>query len=404
MQRYGFNDYQHYGDLALMAREGNIHDGEIVSDAIHWLRMRASFPTEAQTDRPFFLTVSLVNPHDIMTVGLGNPPLSPKPATQPLPPPNEAVYRQSWSVEMCESWKSDYYAETLERRPAAHLEIERIFDWNFGTMAKDKALWSRYVDYYINCQHDVDHQICRLVNYLESAGLLDDTILVFTSDHGEMGGAHGLRTKGPYMYKENLHVPLVIVHPDGLSGADNDTFGCHLDIAPTLAALAGIDEATRRSEYPDLRGHDVSRAIFDAEFRSPRAGADGLGVLVSYTALSTLDADVLTGETEMYNPAKRGLMIGIFDGKYKYARYFSPVNYVRPGKLADLLSNFDLTLYDTEADPDEVVNLVDAGHDDLVWTMNQKLDALIDREVGESGELVEHPFPSTEELRTGRFI
>src|SRR5690606_38316541 len=70
-----------------------------------------------------------------------------------------------------------------------------------------------------------------------------DTIIIFTSDHGDQLGAHGLHQKWYSMYEESLHVPLIIHSPVLFSGYNfTDELTSHVDIIPTMLALAGISE------------------------------------------------------------------------------------------------------------------------------------------------------------------
>ena len=70
--------------------------------------------------------------------------------------------------------------------------------------------------------------------------LSENTIVVFTSDHGEMAGAHGLHGKGPFAYEETTHLPFYIVHPDVRGGQDCQALSGHIDVVPTLLAMAGV--------------------------------------------------------------------------------------------------------------------------------------------------------------------
>jgi len=82
---------------------------------------------------------------------------------------------------------------------------------------------------------------------------------------------------------------------------------------------------------------------------------------------------------------KRGAIRGVYDGRYRFARYFSPKQHNRPASVEALFKLNDVELYDVERDPLERDNLaVDrAKNRELVEAMNEKLNALIDREVGE---------------------
>jgi arylsulfatase A-like enzyme len=90
---------------------------------------------------------------------------------------------------------------------------------------------------------------------LETRGLAEDTILVFTSDHGDNLWAHGYNQKG-LPYEESIHVPFLIRWPDEIpSDVVNDTLISTVDVAPTLAGLAGLDA-------PDaMEGEDLSAAL-----------------------------------------------------------------------------------------------------------------------------------------------
>jgi arylsulfatase len=82
---------------------------------------------------------------------------------------------------------------------------------------------------------------------------------------------------------------------------------------------------------------------------------------------------------------KRGAIRSVFDGRYRFARYFSPKQHNRPASVEALFKMNDVELYDVERDPLERNNLAveSTRHRDLLDAMNAKLNALIDREVGE---------------------
>ena len=83
--------------------------------------------------------------------------------------------------------------------------------------------------------------------------------------------------------------------------------------------------------------------------------------------------------------AKRGAVRSVYDGRYTFTRYFSPKQHNRPATLEDLYRVNDVELFDAKADPNELTNLAAdrARNADLVMAMNEKLNRLIDKEVGE---------------------
>ncbi len=87
----------------------------------------------------------------------------------------------------------------------------------------------------------IDHQFGRLLDYLEQSGQLNNTMIIFTSDHGESLGDHGIYLKGPYFYEGNTHVPLIISYPDKIVGGKESNALVELvDLAPTICDFAGL--------------------------------------------------------------------------------------------------------------------------------------------------------------------
>ena len=81
-----------------------------------------------------------------------------------------------------------------------------------------------------------------MIAALRDTNMLDDTTVVFTTDHGEMLGSHGLPLKGAVMCDELIKVPLIIKPPKGYArGRSVDRLICTADIAPTLLEVSGID-------------------------------------------------------------------------------------------------------------------------------------------------------------------
>jgi hypothetical protein len=92
---------------------------------------------------------------------------------------------------------------------------------------------------------------------------------------------------------------------------------------------------------------------------------------------------------------KRELFRGVFDGRYKLVRYFGLGHYQLPQSVEELLANNDLALYDTRLDPEEMDNLADPNNpnydEELLATMNTKLNELIKTEIGEDKALFTPP-------------
>ena len=115
---------------------------------------------------------------------------------------------------------------------------------------------------YLNVLHETDRHLERLFETVRRAGLEQDTLIVVTGDHGQaFGDPHDGFMQGKIVYEEDVHVPLLIWYPRRYKApAQSATIGSHVDLAPTIADLAGFPAA------PDWQG----RSLFAAA-RAPRA-------------------------------------------------------------------------------------------------------------------------------------
>ena len=115
----------------------------------------------------------------------------------------------------------------------------------------------------------VDEQVGRLRQALDGLGLLDGTIVVLVSDHGESLGEHGEPTHGVFLYQATLHVPLIVVAPGRWpAGKRVASLASLIDVAPTLLELsgqavpAGLDG---RSLAPAVAGRTVAERQLSVE-------------------------------------------------------------------------------------------------------------------------------------------
>ncbi|MFN2351832.1 MAG: sulfatase [Kiritimatiellia bacterium] len=87
----------------------------------------------------------------------------------------------------------------------------------------------------------VDEQVGRILDVLEATGQRQNTVIIYTSDHGDLMGDHGLVKKGPFLLEGLMRVPLLLSLPPHLAGGlQPQGLTSHVDIMPTLLALAGI--------------------------------------------------------------------------------------------------------------------------------------------------------------------
>ncbi|MFC8449295.1 sulfatase-like hydrolase/transferase [Kitasatospora sp. NPDC057223] len=383
LEPYGFSEFNDWGDIDGGAWAGLKLDPVIAGQAVRWLRDRA--PVVAD-DQPWFMAVNFVNPHDIMSFDYGSRPQVQLPpllahAVRMKPAADIPLYRRRWDFDLPASLHDD-----LSGAAPAITEYKRMLDTVFGPVASDQH-WYDGLNFYLNALRDVDRSIEHVLDALEASGQADNTVVVLTADHGEMAGSHGLRQKGSLVYDENLHVPLVIAHPDIPGGTHTDALASAVDLAPTLLAFAGLDQAEVTTRHPLLKGRSLAPALHGGSVRD--------GVLHAIESIMMLDAAfwfefadpdapkrIAAGELRP-DWSKRGFLRAYTDHRYTFGRYFAPLRPNRPATLAELRSDNDVVLYDRVVDPAETRNLAaDPANDDLVARCSTRLEQLIDAEIG----------------------
>jgi arylsulfatase A-like enzyme len=420
MEPYGFSDYQEWGDAQGAPMDGIKKDPLIAAEAVDWLQKHA--PEVAPT-QPWYMTVNFVNPHDIMYFDTDAEEMVQVRGMMPIfSAPDTPLYHQKWPTTLPASFFDD-----LEGQPPAVRSYKRLCDIAYGRIPMERRdMWHNHVNYYLNCLLDVDRHIGAVLDALEATGQADNTIIIFTSDHGEMGGAHHLRQKGSVAFRESVNMPLVIVDPHLPGGVRTEAVGSHLDLVPTILAYAGLPETELRQRYPFLKGYDLSGVVENPTSVGPRgsSGEPGQGCLMTYDMIATIDAEWINrNATKLFDQAaaqagqefhrglesfigmldevgvpnleKRELFRGVFDGRYKLVRYFGLGHYNLPVSVMELQADNDIALYDLLLDPEEMDNLANPTNpkynEELLSTMNRKLNLLIEREIGEDKALFTPP-------------
>jgi len=383
LEPYGFSEFNRWGDLDGGAWAGLKIDPVIAGQAVGWLRDRA--PVVA-AEQPWFMAVNFVNPHDIMSFDYGGrgvvkPPPNLAEAMVVKPPADIPIYARTWDVDLPASATDD-----LGGAAPAVREYAAAMETMFGPVP-DAEAWRRGIGFYLNCMRDVDRSLDLVLDALQASGQADRTVVVFTSDHGELAGSHGLRQKGNLVYDENFHVPLVISHPDLAAGGTTDALASAVDLAPTLLDIAGLEATDVAERFPGLNGHSLLPALTGEPVRD--------GVLTAVEIVTTLDDGYWRGLGEPDGPqrmmagtlrpdwTKRGFLRGWTDERYTFGRYFSPLAPNRPRTVQDLMADNDVVLYDRDVDPGEVDNLAhDPEHRGTVERLLGRLEGLIDTEIG----------------------
>ncbi len=397
MEAYGFSDYLGVGDIIAHTQGGYLHDGMIAAAAANWLRGKAA--DLAKEQKPWFLAVNLINPHDVMfydTDEPGKPVQSKGALTHLASDPDHAMYRTQWEFELPASFSQ---AVDAPGRPAAHTDFVIADSVMTGHVpVEDTWRWRKRHNFYLNALRDVDRHIMTVLQELEDRGLADNTIVILTSDHGELDGAHQMTGKGPSSYREQNHVPLIVSHPAFAGGKRCKAVTTHLDLAPTLVSLTSASPETKAAIMETLPGKDFSTVLAAPDQAGHQAVRDGQ--LYCFNMFASLDGDFLKKASALLaeggppklkasglhpDMRKRGAIRSVFDGRYQFTRYFSPKQHNLPDSIESLFELNDVELFDLENDPHELNNLAldRVKNADLLMAMNAKLNRLIAEEVGE---------------------
>jgi len=307
------------------------------------------------------------------------------------------MYAKQWDVKLPVSFSQ---AVDAPGRPAAHTDFTIADSVMTGPVSVNEPWrWRKRHNFYLNALRDVDRHIMTVLDELEDRGLASNTIVILTSDHGELDGAHQMSGKGATSYREQNNVPLIVAHPAYPGGKRCKAVTSHLDIAPTLVALTNASPEKKAAINQALPGKDFSPVLAAPE--KARLDAVRDGQLFCFNMLATLDGGFLQkasallmqpGGAEKIKESglrpdftKRGAIRSVFDGRYQFTRYFSPKQHNRPTSMEALFELNDVELFDLQADPNELVNLAmdRKKHAELLMAMNTKLNTLIDAEVGE---------------------
>ncbi len=167
-------------------------------------------------------------------------------------------------AEQLAVWNSAYDPKN-EAFGAAGLEGDELVRWKY----------QRYIKDYLRTVASIDENLGRVLDYLDQAGLTENTVVIYTSDQGFFLGEHGWYDKR-WMYEESLRTPLLVRWPAQIAPASrNDDLVQNLDIAETLLDVAGVpipEDMQGRTLLPLLKGQtpeDWRDAIYYQYFEYP---------------------------------------------------------------------------------------------------------------------------------------
>ncbi len=269
----------------------------------------------SKSGQPFALFVSMVNPHDIYHFKKHE--ASPNAKENPLP--------LSWEKE------------TFEEKPLIQKQF-MLEDQGETIEGMPRLEWQKYRDAYRDYTKQFDNNVGVILDELKQQGQWDNTIVIITSDHGDMDTNHRLIYKGPFMYEHMMRVPLMMHIPKKYNAEQprliSDVDIVNVDIVPTIRDYCGLD---------DLKSHGISLM------------------------------PLLMGSEEY---KARDFVIGQY---YSKQRWVNPIRMIRTSEFKlNRHIRYGDELYDLKNDPDELRNLANVPkYAEVKGQLSQKLNQWI---------------------------
>jgi len=220
--------------------------------------------------------------------------------------------------------------DDLSTKPSVQAAFRQLVAAGTGhVLTRERQLG--YARFYAYLNQQVDAQIVKLLDALDARGLTDETLIVRTSDHGELAMSHGrMRQKFYNVYRETLSVPLIVsnprIYPEPCS---TGAMASLIDVLPTVAALAGVPEP----EQYGFKGKDLTPVLVDP-------------------AASVQDVLHFTYEDDVFPVKPADCIRAIVEPGWKYAVYYDPFSGAPT----------EYEMYDLKTDPLEMTNLAHASH------------------------------------------
>jgi len=281
---------------------------------------------QAKSDKPFFCWATFYRPH------------------QPYTP--QKKYMDMYDVS---SWGNGRINGSSIRKPASLYEpkenippmMQSIRDggnkvWNVDKAYQDEQMWRNYIGAYYALVTEVDHQVGEILNALDETGQANETVVIYTSDHGDFVGNHGMVEKaaaGQNVYEDILNIPLIIRYPGNKkNGKHVGELVSLVDIYPTLVELLGLKMP--KLKHP-LQGESLVQTLLS-----------GKPIKRSYfVSESWSQATVITKDYKL------GIMIDPSDYQRKFDfRSFGDQFFIRKSDSLEIKNQFSNDAYKTEID------------------------------------------------------
>jgi arylsulfatase A-like enzyme len=319
----------------------------ITNLCLEWLK-------EREADKPFCLMYHHKAPH-----------------REWEPDDKHAKLYEDTDIPIPETFNDDYKtrcaaAHQQEMTVEQHLNKKDLkIDPPQGLTGQELKKWKyqRYIKDYLRCVASVDDNVGRLLDYLDTSGLTENTIVVYTSDQGFYLGDHGWFDKR-FMYEHSLRMPLLVRYPKEIkAGSTNDDIALNLDFAPTFLDLASV------TAPGDMQGRSL-RPLLEGRTECRTNAAPIPHQLVRHKKYPHRTSIGAAWRTSMYYhyyeyPAVHMVKrhYGIRTKRYKLIHFYYDID--------------AWELYDLEKDPNELNNVYDdPAYTDIVKQLKTELDRL----------------------------
>jgi arylsulfatase A-like enzyme len=311
------NDGRYVDGTGTLAGKPGTYDELHSQSAVHFLNTYKG-------NKPFCLIVALVNPHDVQEYpGRGIRGLSLEPTFA------RGGYRYDDFKDLPIGLPPSI-SDDLATKPSVQASFRRLVAAATGHVLTEERQLA-YARFYAYLNQQVDAQIVKLLDALDANGLTNDTVVLRTSDHGELGMSHGrLRQKFYNVYRETLNIPFIVSNPLLFpTPQSTDSFASLIDVVPTLAAIGGTPDP---GQY-GFKGRDLSPILAD-----PKA--------------SVQDVLHFTYEDDPFPVKGADCIRAIVERDWKYAVYYDPFTG----------APLEYEMYDLRRDPLEMTNLAHASN------------------------------------------
>jgi arylsulfatase A-like enzyme len=233
------------------------HSTDVIAELVlDWLKKRGD------AEKPFFLMCHFKAVHEPFVAHTRYNSLL---ADEIIPEPEDLLWPESPKGKRFDGWPLEILADRFLDNPARYApppfaaESKSIHD---DPAALRRATYQKFIKDYLRGVAGIDDNVGRILDYLDSSGLRDDTVVFYTSDQGYFLGEHNLFDKR-FMLEESLRMPLIIRHPGEIpKGITVKDIVLNIDFAPLFLDYAGAsapDSMQGRSFRPMLRGRPISR-------------------------------------------------------------------------------------------------------------------------------------------------